>query len=252
MGAITMKTGFLATLGLLAAATTSQAQDSTAFNWEGAYVGAFAGASSFQVEASDLTDTFTNDAPPIGEIVLNYGINGGYNWMPFDDNLLLGLEVDVQGGNETNQLIRFNEEGTDGQVYDNSISSLATLRGRAGIVNDNILTYLTGGIAFAEAEYLIIDLDEAINTRDCSVAGIICADAKDSLMGLNVGMGIEYAFRENATARFEIMHYNLDSTSTEILNGEQTPVCSKQNADECSAYFASSVTQFRFGVNYKF
>lgn len=247
-----MKTGLLATLGLIALATTVQAQNNTAFNWEGAYVGAFAGASSFEVESSDLTDTFTNDAPPIGEIILNYGINGGYNWMPFDDNLLLGLEVDVQGGNSTSQLIKFNEDGTDGQLYENEITSLATLRGRAGVVNGNVLTYLTGGLAFAQVDYLIVDLDEAINTRDCSVNGIICADNKDSLLGLNVGLGIEYAFRENATARFEIMHYNLEPTSTELFNGEAVPICSKQNADECSAYFKSGVTQLRFGVNYKF
>lgn len=244
----------LATLGLLAAATTAhaQAQDGLAYDWEGAYAGAFAGASFFETEISDFTDTFTNDAPPVDKIIVNYGINGGYNWMPYNDNLLLGLEIDVQGGNEIEELIRFNQAGTDGQLYKNKLTSLASLRGRAGVVNGNLLSYLTGGVAFGEVDYLVIDLDEAINSRDCSVDGIICAEVQDSLIGLTVGMGMEYAFRENTTARFEIMHYNLESTSAEILNGGTTPVCSTAEADECSAFFASGVTQFRFGVNYKF
>lgn len=244
----------LATLGLLAAATTAQAQaqDGLAYDWEGAYVGAFTGASYFEVEISDFTDTFTNDAPPVDQIILNYGINGGYNWLPYNDNLLLGLEIDMQGGNEIEQLIRFNADGTDGQLYQNRLTSLASLRGRAGVVNGNLLSYLTGGVAFGQADYLVIDLSESINSRDCTVDGIICAEVQDSLIGLTVGMGMEYAFRENTTARFEIMHYNLEATSAEIFNGGTIPICSKANADECSAYFASGVTQFRFGVNYKF
>ncbi|SFS22521.1 outer membrane immunogenic protein [Yoonia litorea] len=242
----------LAALGLMAAATTAQAQDTFTYDWVGPYGGGYLGGSFFETEASDLTDTFTNDAPPISELIATYGINGGYNWQPYDDNLLLGLELDVQGGNETSQLIRFNSAGTDGQLYENKITSLTSLRGRAGVVNGKTLIYFTGGVAFGEVDFLMIDLDEAIDSRNCSVDGIICAQAQDSLVGLNVGMGLEYAFRDDMTARFEIMHYDLESTSAEVLNGGDTPVCSTANADECSAFFDSSVTQFRFGVNFKF
>ena len=241
----------LTVLGLVAAATTAQAQDIN-YDWDGAYVGAFAGASFFEVESSDLTDTFTNDAPPINEVILNYGVNLGYNWMPFDPNLLLGVEVDIQGGNETNQLIKLNEDGTNGQLYENQISSLATVRGRAGLINGNVLSYLTGGVSFGQVDYGITGILPTAGGTDCDTVGVKCTQYSDSLLGLNIGMGMEYAFRENATMRFQIMQHSFESASSENQNGLNTPLCSIDNADECSTYFSSSLTQFNFGVNYQF
>ena len=233
-------------------ANSSVAQETYVYDWAGGYAGGFIGGSFFGVEASDLTDTFTNDAPPVNEVVGVGGINFGYNWIPWNDNLLLGIEVDVQGGNETNQLVRFNAAGTDGQLYQNRINSLATIRGRAGIVDGNLLAYLTGGVSFANVEYRATELDPAIINPTCSSPGIICAEAREKLVGLSAGVGMEYAFRKNTTMRFEVMHYMLPTASASILNGGVTPVCSTASADECSAFFSSGVTQLRLGVNFDF
>ena len=241
----------LAALGLIAAATTAQAQDSIDYNYDGGYIGAFSGASFFQVEASDQTDTFANDAPPINELILNYGVNIGYNWTPYEDNFLLGLELDIQGGNETNQLIALNEDGTNGQLFENQISSLTTVRGRAGLINGNVLTYLTSGVSFAQVDYNITGLRPTEGGDSCDTPGIRCASFSDSLLGLTIGMGMEYAFREDTTMRFQIMQHAFESASTELKNGQNT-LCSVDNSDECTAFFASSLTQFSFGVNYQF
>lgn len=233
-------------------ANTAAAQETLNHDWAGGYIGGFAAGSFFSVELSDLTDTFTNDAPTVNALLATAGANIGYNWTPYDDNLLLGLELGVQGGNETNQLVRFNAAGTDGQLYENTIDTLASINGRAGVINGNLLTYFTGGIAAADVRYRATDLDSAITSPTCDTPGIICSEARDGLIGLSAGMGIEYAFRENTTMRFQVMHYMLPTTGAEILNGGTTPVCSTAAADECSAFFDSGVTQIQFGVNFKF
>jgi outer membrane immunogenic protein len=244
--------GFATALALMISAGSVSAQETLSYDWEGGYGGVFLGGSFFGVEMSDLTDTFTNDSPPVSEVLAVAGINIGYNWIPRDDNLLLGFELDVQAGNETNQLVRFNAAGTDGQLYENKINSLATVRGRAGVIDGNFLTYLTGGASFANVTYRATDLDPAILDPTCASPGIVCAETSETLVGLSAGAGMEYAFRENATMRFELMHYMLPTASAGIFNGDTTPVCFSAQADECSAYFSSGVTQFRFGVNFNF
>ncbi len=228
------------------------AQQTYVHDWEGGYAGGFISGSFFGVEMSDLTDTFTNDAPPVSEIVATGGVNFGYNWIPWNNNLMLGLEVDIQGGNETSKLVRFNAAGTDGQLYENRINTLSTIRGRAGLIDGNLLTYLTGGVSFADVQYSATDLDPAILSPSCASPGIICAEARDDLVGMSAGVGMEYAFRENMTMKFELMHYMLPTTSAGILNGGSTPVCFSAAADECSAFFSSGVTQLRLGVNFTF
>lgn len=247
-----MKFQMPAAAGLMAAtllATTAQAQS---YDWEGAYASGFVSGAFFDVEMSDLTDTFTNDSPAVNALVVTGGVALGYNWLPRGDNLLVGLEIDVQGGAETSQLVRFNAAGTDGQLYQNRLESLASLRGRVGVVNDNLLSYVTGGISYGNANYRATDLDPALVGATCDDPGIICAEATEGLTGIAVGAGVEYAFRENATLRFEVMQHMLPTASAELLNGGTTPACSVAAADECSAFFDSGLTQIRLGVSFKF
>lgn len=241
---------FAAVFSLVAG--SAAAQDTIDYDWEGFYGGGFVAGSFFDVELSDLTDTFTNDAPAINELVLAGGINLGYNWIPRNDNLLLGLELEIQGGHETSNLIRFNAAGTDGQLYENRITSMTAVRGRVGMMNDNLLVYLAGGPTWANVEYNSTALDDGIPSESCDVAGIICADSKEQLLGLTVGVGMEYAIRDTTTLRFEIVQISLPTASAEVLNGNTTAVCSTAAADECAGFYSSDVTQIQFGVNFKF
>lgn len=223
------------------------------YDWEGPYGGIFLGSGFFDVQASDFNDTFTNDAPSTSAVVPILGVNYGYNWTPWSSNFLIGFEFDIHMGNEVNKLVKFNQAGTDGQLYENKIDNIVSLRGRAGVINDNVLTYFTAGPARASVNYGITSLDPAISNPTCMTAGIICAQLnKDKLTGMALGAGIEYALRENRTIRFEIIHFMLPTASSEILNGGQTPVCSTAQADDCSVFFESSTTQFKFGMNFKF
>ena len=238
-------------VSIMALSTAAQAQDRFEHDWEGFYVGAFVAGSFFDVELSDLTDTFTNDAPAINEIVAAGGINAGYNWIPRDDNLMLGVELEIQGGHTTSNLVRFNSDGTDGQLFENTINSITSLKGRVGMMNDNLMVYISGGPAWASIDYTATDLDPNLNST-CDTNGIICAEASEDLLGLNVGVGMEYAIRESTTLRFEITQIELPTASAPVLNGGDTPQCSVASADDCTGFFGSSMTQIQFGVNYRF
>jgi opacity protein-like surface antigen len=240
--------GACVTIASLAASAVS-AQDTFNYDWEGPYVGAFIAGSFFEVELSDITDNITNDSPATNALVPAGGINGGYNWIPRNDNLLLGAELEIQGGHATDQIVRFNAEGTSGRLFESSVTSITSLKGRVGLINDNLLVYMSGGPAWANVDYNAILLD-ASKPQDCSQ--IICAEASEQLLGLTVGAGMEYAIRDSMTLRFEIAHISLPTASADIVNAEETNVCSTAAADDCAAFFSSSSTQIQFGLNYNF
>jgi outer membrane immunogenic protein len=231
------------------AASAVSAQDAINYDWEGPYIGAFVAGSFFEVELSDITDNITNDSPPTNALVPAGGINGGYNWTPRGDNLLIGLELEVQGGHTSDQIVRFNREGTSGRLYENSISSMTSIKGRVGLINDNLLIYLSGGPTIASVDYTA-KLLEGGDSTSCS--DIICAESSDTLVGMTVGIGMEYAIREQTTLRFEITHVSLPTASATIVNSRDEPLCSEASADDCAAFFASSSMQIQFGVNYSF
>lgn len=232
----------------LAAALAPVGAAAQSYDWSGFYAGAHLGGATFGTEASDLTDTFTNDAPQVQQFVPSYGIVANYNWLPFGDNLMVGVELDGTFGLEAERFVEFNAAGTDGLDFQYSWDSLVSLRARAGVVNDKVLTYVAAGPAFAEANFVAKDLDPS--SSDCSV--LVCAEASESLIGVAVGAGVEYAFREDFTARFEFIHYEMPTTEAPLLTGRSTPTCSGTEAEECTVFFESSSTLFRAAVSYKF
>lgn len=110
---------------------------------------------------------------------------------------------------------------------------LDTLRLRVGLTWDRWLVYATGGGAFA---------DVGINL--CSPLAVACGSSSQTVTGWTVGVGTEYAFRKNWTAKIEYLHIDLGKTLFAKI-----PVGS-------GSYLARDVTLtneiVRVGVNYKF
>lgn len=230
-------------------ASTASAQEAIDYEWEGPYIGAFLAGAFFEVELSDLTDNITNDSPATNAVVPAGGINGGYNWIPRDDNLMLGIELEIQGGHATDQIVRFNSAGTSGRLYESKIQSLTSVKGRVGMINDNLMVYISGGPTFATVDY-VAKLLEAGSPDDC--AELICAETSEQLIGLTTGVGMEYVIRDQTTLRFEITHFDIPTASATLQSRRDVDVCSQAAADDCTAFFASGSTQIQFGINYSF
>ena len=246
MTLIKLKTSIASAVAVLAlCGSGASAQDAEA--WKGGYAGIYVSGALFSVEASDFTDTITNDAPPISELVAAGGLKLGYNFAPRQGNLVLGVELDVNGSHTTSKLIASNPSRTDGFKFDNDVV-LTSLLGRVGVANGDLLTYAVGGPVQASGSYVMRDLNGG--SESCTT--IICAQTTEDMLGVALGGGFEWAFKDNMTARFELMHYALPTIAAPILNNDTSPACGGATLAECSVSFKSSSTDMKFVISYQF
>jgi outer membrane immunogenic protein len=74
---------------------------------------------------------------------------------------------------------------------------LSTVRGRAGVAMNNVLLYVTGGVAFADVENSLL------------ISGIPEASTSNTRVGWTVGGGAEYMFTPNWIGRLEFLYADL-------------------------------------------
>jgi outer membrane immunogenic protein len=214
--------------------------------WTGFYIGLNAGAVSADsnwknldgLEAWFPSSSLTNTtAGFIG------GGQVGYNWQT--GHAVFGLEADMQytSLNQTTnlQLVPVGFGLVPLAVLNDQIKWLATVRGRSGLAVDNVLVYLTGGLAVGQVNHTyttptIIDPDDAFAINKTKV-------------GWTVGAGLEYMLWQNWTVRTEVLYADLGKSSTTF------------NDVDGSCFFAPAGCRFevrdtmwigRLGVNYKF
>ena len=106
---------------------------------------------------------------------------------------------------------------------------LATLRGRVGWAADRVLFYGTGGGAFANVQ-TTLNGTETTHTQ----------------AGWTAGLGVEYAFADNWTAKVEWLYVDFGNVSATCSTGI---VCS---VTPVSVNTGLTENLFRVGVNYKF
>jgi len=154
------------------------------YNWSGAYAGLNLG-----YEWGNVTNSSVN---PSG---LTGGGQLGYNWQ--NGQFVFGAETDLQftGADDTFAPFKFSNPW------------FGTLRGRAGIAFNNVLLYATLGLAYGDLRAQSAGLDE---TR--------------TEVGWTGGVGLEYGFAPNWSARVEYLYLDLGSrgfTLTGTDNGLQ-------------------------------
>jgi outer membrane immunogenic protein len=167
-----------------------------AYNWNGFYVGVNLGYQWGKV---------TNWAASPGGVM--GGGQAGYNWQ--FNQFVLGLEADLQGSaaNDTFAAFKFSNPW------------FGTVRGRAGYAMNNVLIYLTGGLAYGGGRIEFAGISET-----------------QTHIGWTLGGGVEVGLTPNWSAKAEYLYVRLDDRSyvlTGVNNGLQSNV-------------------FRLGVNYRF
>jgi len=144
------------------------------------------------------------------------GIEAGYNWQPFGNPLLLGIEADLEAfdlrGNATTGPVVV--PGPDSFTITSAVSTdwLATVRGRLGYAAGNWLFYGTGGAAFSKvnANFSFFDSSLAITEN---------AATSNWKTGYTVGGGIEAKVYGPWSAKAEFLYVNLGSVSTSGVFG---------------------------------
>lgn len=179
------------------------------YNWSGLYVGAQAGVASSDVE---WVNTNTNyfafegqgfDHEPKGGL---YGGQIGINHQI--GSIVIGAEGTFSGINSDDEL-------SQPQYYlkiQTDVDWLATVVGRIGYASDRALFYVRGGYAAAN-----VGITELYFPPAPALGDTFKKDKTQS--GWVVGLGIEYALRDNVTLGLEYNHLDF---GTETYAGTDT------------------------------
>jgi len=159
-------------------------QPLNAYSWAGPYIGGNLG-----YNWGDITHNVTRPEGFAG------GIQGGYNWQ--SGALVFGVEGDIQlnGADETFAPWKFSNPW------------FGTVRGRVGYAFNNVLFYGTGGLAFGGLRGETFGLSESHTTA-----------------GWTAGVGAEFGFAPNWSAKVEYLYVDLSDTRfsiTGLPNGYQ-------------------------------
>ncbi len=215
---------------LPAKAPVLKAAPYAAWNWTGAYVGAFVGVGVSKVRGHDP------DGVPPGDVEhTGYGVAGGgvlgynyqLNWGIFGQKIVVGVEGDI-GYMDTGHQAR---DWNDVMIYNSKTSWLGTARARAGLTDGPNLTYVTGGFAAANVKDLV---------RSVTTGAEVSSSNTET--GWVVGSGVETMLGGGWSAKTEALYINLSSGDTLV-----TPGTGLGLQNDRREYYTQ-----RFGVNYQF
>lgn len=161
--------------------------DESLYNWTGGYVGVQIGYGWGNIDRQVVPAGFANSYSADGFIG---GVHAGYNHMI--DRFVLGIEGDFDL-----TAMHGNDGGAGGTVDAAYFNWMASVRGRVGYAIDRVMIYGTGGVAFA-------------SVQNFNVAGVP-AKIDETYTGWTVGAGVEYAFTDNLTTRFEYRYTDFGS-----------------------------------------
>jgi outer membrane immunogenic protein len=192
------------------------------YNWTGFYVGVHFGG-AFGVESESLLggNFSTNPSGVLG------GVQLGYNYQ-FSPNLLVGVETELSWTSATgNVTAAFPGIAA---ALNSSHNWYDTLAARLGYVQNNWLFYAKLGPAWMNADYAM------------SVAGLGTSSFNATRAGFMVGVGAEYAFNPNWSAKIE---YSFLDFGTDNFAYAFAGVGVPTNID-------TQVHEVKVGVNYHF
>ena len=202
----------------------------------GFYVGANIGAGYYTAHRNDDDGYFNDNAGhTTSGSGWNGGVQGGYNWQR--GCTVLGVEVDWSWSSAKAQF----QDGPN-QVpaitltIDSKLRSFGTARTRTGIIVDDVLLYVTGGLAWANVDNTYAFIFQSIINEQHSFSS--------TRWGFTAGFGTEWALGGNWTLKSEALYMQF-----------------KQQQDQFFSPFAGRNVRFtnndnvwvaRVGVNYVF
>ena len=180
------------TLSILSLSVLLSSGSSAFADWAGTYAGGSIGGGLFDSEVFDEDENiaygFSNN-DGFGGLA---GFHVGHNFQ--NGNFVYGgvLSLSRTGFDET-----FETNFCDPSVHSTALNSMASLRGRAGLANENALIYVTAGIAK-------ISTDEVF---ECDGDEEFVNDGYNAFVG---GIGAEYKVQDNISVGFEYLIYEAD------------------------------------------
>jgi outer membrane immunogenic protein len=220
------------------------------FSWSGFYVGAQGGAGwgtttdnllSENGDPSPMTTTFQDQING-----WHGGFTAGYNWQ--FNQLVLGVEgdwslADISGKSDCSAFSSIFVLRSNCSLS-SKLGNFATIDGRLGFAVDHALVYVKGGAAYGHFTHD----DSAGLFGGALPLGLFALSATDNRWGGTAGVGIEYAFARNWSAKLEYDYLDF-GTRTVTLNGSFN--FGGANLSTIDS-IREQVSVVRAGVNYRF
>jgi outer membrane immunogenic protein len=203
------------------------------YDWTGFYIGVNAGVGLGR-------DRFQHDWLGVGSVNSFYaspqgGFGGGqvgYNWQTGSvfGPIVFGVEADIQAADLSDHRTTFSEGGVL-RNYSQKLDWFGTARGRIGIANGPVLSYVTAGFAYANVK----------TNASASFGGLTNTFSNERTAGgWVVGSGVEAALGGNWTGKIEYLYLNLGNRSDLATLGATTPIQTELRENI-----------FRVGLNYR-
>jgi outer membrane immunogenic protein len=173
------------------------------------------------------------------------GVQGGYNWQT--GCTVFGIQADY-GWSSINASVTETDSDlgidTDTLTVSSRLRGLGTVRARTGVVVDNLLLYVTGGVAFA-------DFKRSYSQIDLNTPGTETFETRKSKWGWTLGVGTEWAMWGNWSLQSEVLYARFEkdevsfTCAAAITCGPATPELKRFDHHD-------SVWISKIGLNYRF
>jgi outer membrane immunogenic protein len=203
------------------------------YDWTGFYIGANAGVGLGRNRVQ--SDFIIAGAPYSFYSSPQGGFGGGqigYNWQTGSvlGPVVFGVEADIQGGGLRDDRTDFNDVVAR-TTFSQKLDWFGTARGRIGIANGPVLSYVTAGYAFGNVK----------TNATQTVLGIPATFSSDRTQGgWVVGSGVEASLGGNWTGKIEYLYLNL---------GNKTDASTLFHPTTINTEIRENI--FRVGVNYR-
>jgi outer membrane immunogenic protein len=209
------------------------------YSWTGFYLGGVGTVGMMGSEHADQWCDMTCSTPVERRWGGGIGGTAGFNWQA--GHVLYGVEGDISWVDfKTNHHVDFRIGGGEniGATWD----WYSTVRGRMGLVVDDTLAYVTGGVAFVGTKFH----SAYFNAAGAFNGGF--PDVNGTRVGFAAGAGVEHKFSPNWSLKAEYLYIGLPSVkSTPYVNQNFVP----SSPDDVMTH-RSDAHMFRLGVNYTF
>jgi outer membrane immunogenic protein len=208
------------------------------YNWTGVYLGGHVGGawgSQQSTEQAPGTPAFPTGSVFTANNMSGFlgGVQGGFNWQT--SNLVLGVEGEYSWADVNGTATTVNGAGFTSTVTAKT-KDYALATGRVGYAADNWLFFAKGGGAWSQTS----------STGTGILAGGAVFDttsASSNRSGWVVGVGVEWGFAPNWSAKIEYNHMDFGSTNVSVLSSV-TGIANISSTDR--------VEVVKGGVNYHF
>jgi outer membrane immunogenic protein len=196
-----------------------------AHDWQGFYVGINGGFADTTFDTSrdvttnggyvaqDVLDIEAISAISLSQSEFSGGIQAGFNWV--GSGMVFGVEGDFNMANSSesasvtgNWTIFYGGANAHTTTVETNLEWLATLRARLGMSAGGNLLYVTGGAAFAEADFTQGFSETTFPVPFSSVT------ATETLTGWTAGAGVEIPLGTNLSLKAEYLYVDLGSIDT--------------------------------------